>query len=141
MNKKQRSNYNFKESMKLEDESNNQNQNKTPESFLKNEIPSVPKKIDISQPIPNKFKMDTPFLDNIDSEFNEPNFKENKKQSNPFDICVDKKEKLDNPFDTFNTNNKQTTDTNSTEILEKVLNHGFLSTKEPSSNTFKTPFD
>ena len=142
MKRKQKSNYNFEESMKIETEAKNENQNFKSDYFFNNDKDTVSHTITNNPPVTKKYQIDTPFLDNFDNEFKEPDFKgTNKSNTDPFEQYSAKKEHANNPFDTFNTDDSCQKAPKSNDMLEQVLNHGFLSTKEPATQSFKTPFD
>lgn len=140
MKRKHESNYNFKEAMQMEKDEIALNQQLNPKQFLNNETSTSSQNTDKLQLCSNKFNTATPFLDNFDAEFREPDFKGKKAEANPFGQFESNNSNHSTPFDTFNTN-KASKNTEPTDMLQQVLTQGFLSAKEPVTKTFNTPFD
>lgn len=140
MKHKHKSNYRFTEAMQKEKDEIEFNQQLKPETFLKNEARTNNHETDKLPLCPNKFNTATPFLDNFDAEFQEPDFKNKKYESDPFGQFKPTNSNLSTPFDAFNTQ-PPSKNTEPTNMLEHVLAQGFLSAKEPAVKTLKTPFD
>ena len=141
MKRKQKSNYNFSEAMKNADVGTPKTQQLEPDAFLShNPAPKITETYTNNQQA-KKINIETPFLDNLDAEFQEPDFKGgNKKSADPFDDFSAPSNKFDNPFNNFN-NEPVKCAPESVNVLEHVLTSGFLSAKDTGARTAKTPFD
>lgn len=141
MKRQQKSDYNFSEAMKNGDSATNFEM-LNPDTFLKSEPLRANNQSNAQALESKKFKNATPFLDNFDAEFQEPDFKgTNPAQGDSFGQFQAKPGALENPFDAFGGSKPSQNLPESTDMLQQVLTQGFLSTKESTNTTYRTPFD
>lgn len=140
MKRKEKSSYNFAEAIKSQKSDCFSSDTFAPDVVVADSLTSHKAESPKPHTHTKKVATATPFIDNFDLEFREPDFKlSGKASSDPFDNFK-AQEEFENPFDSFKSHPVEPAP-QSTDILEHVLNSGFLSARDAGAKSVKTPFD